>query len=240
MKACLTLISARPVIVTLFLTLAFITSPSLADRTQLYLPELSEDRFPGTREETFNYFKFDYSVPLAYQEEQLLFLPRWLRDTLLPVTSPLFKPGRDPYEPEHVKSLWWESGGRRVPQHTADYINDMFREAPPVLLCVYHRRAFIEPASFRPSMTGLHTDRVILAFWAQEPPSRLAPANLRELDGFEKEANPIILVGPYIHACPENLGTALETLASNAPGEVPATDPGFAEDMEHAFTGRAM
>jgi len=251
MDARLKLMSARLFVIPLYFTLVFAASPSLAERTQLYLPELAENRFPGTREETFNYYKFDYSVPLAYQEQQSFFLPsgrpapmlggsapHWFRKTLFPVTSPLFEPGRDPYESNLMKGLWWESSGSRVPQHTADHINEALRDAPPILLCVYHRQAHIVPVSFRQSMTGLHTGRVILAFWAQEPPSELAPVNLREFDGSEPGISPIILIGPHIEACPENLGAALETLASNAPDLVPATDPSFKEATQQAFSGR--
>lgn len=234
------------------LVMALVCSASAwAAPARLHLPEMTEERFPGTREEAFHYYTFDYSVPLVQQEEQRFISPSgrwapimggsvtgWFRDILYPSVSPLLAPGIPSLEARFMQDDWFDATSRNVPEPIAEHIRDALQDAPAVFECVYQRREHIMPITFRRAMTGIHLERAIIAFWTEAPPEALTPARLREFDASVSGASPLIMIGPPVDACPETLGAALESVASNAPDLVPATEPGFGEAVMQGFTGR--
>jgi hypothetical protein len=70
---------------------------------------------------------------------------------------------------------------------------------------------------------------VRLAFWTGSVPNAIAPEVLREFGGPGLGMHPLVIIGPPVEECPENLGVALETMATQFPGQVPAADPSQAD-----------
>ena len=220
--------------------------PAFAEPVPLDLPELREDRFPGTVAETFNYFDFDYSSPLVQHDEHRFEGPlgkpiswkaaaNWLRGTLFRSGSPLFHPGEE-YTTTEIIGAWNEEIPDGKTEVLPDEMLEALRQAPPIFVC-YYERLMSQPPEFR-RKSVLHVQRADIAFWSSAPPAELQPTELRNFEGSNSGINPLILIGPPVDACPETLGAALETLASNAPDLVPAANSGFGEATTQAFTGR--
>lgn len=218
----------------------------MAEPVALHLPGVTEDRYPGTRDETFNYFDFDYSSPLIQHDEHQFKGTRgkpvsrkgtgnWIRSKLRRSASALFNPGQDRTE-GGIFETWYHELHRWPDKVLPDVMLEALTEAPPVFIC-YYERVMSPPPEFR-RRTIMHTSRADIAFWSDSPPQEIAMDRLRPFEGSETGVSPLIVIGPPVDSCPQNLGTALELLASNAPDLVPATEPGFGQATSAAFTGR--
>ena len=150
----------------------------------------------------------------------------------------------DPVDRPQVGSLamnWREALGsdfRRTKLFTEN-VMAAIAEAPPVLECVYDQGPAL-PEDLQKHMWAMGPLKVVeVAFWTGPAPDAIAPEALRDFGGPDDGMHPLIVVGPPIASCPETLGAALETMAAQFPGQVPAAEPPPPGDPRLAETGAA-
>lgn len=206
------------------------------DRVPLFFPEIGQPP-PGKLSAIHEgrFFNIVHVARLVSQEEVLLtnLQPNmrtqrsphaeayFLRQFIEPVTK-LLDPV-DSREDATLRPAWSkELGGDS--QHARLFpepIMSAIAAAPPILRCRYDHYS-AAPSDDRDFLSSRNVN---LAFWSRPVPDAISPPVLREYGGPGWGMHPLILIGPPVEACPRNLGLALETLATQFPGQVPAADP---------------
>lgn len=222
-----------------------------AERIPLTFPEI-EPPPPGKRTSIGQrrFFNIVYAAPLERQTEVLLTKlqpqlrtqrspqaeARWLSNFILPVAT-LLQPSDSP-QMGTIGQAWQEDTYLYQQTRYLDLFTEpvmaAIAEAPPVLVCSYDQGPALPPFE-RNNVGSLGSLwKVKLAFWTSPVPEAIAPKALREFRGPEKGMHPLIIVGPPINTCPETLGLALEVMATQFPGQIPAAQIAALDEDEEA------
>jgi hypothetical protein len=104
--------------------------------------------------------------------------------------------------------------------------------APNMLLCQYmlnSENSLVDPSSWK-EVNAKET----LYFWADDVPPALQPEALHSLTkpvGGDSGVHPFIVIGPQVSSCPPTFGQALALIAPQLPGQIPAMDPTFPQQV---------
>lgn len=89
-----------------------------------------------------------------------------------------------------------------------------------VHVCEYDRRR-APGTPLNPNLSGVPGLVIKLQFWAQPMSVDISAEKLTSFSGSETGLHPLLIVGPYLEACPSRLGEALEYIAGRFPELVP-------------------
>ncbi len=211
--------------------------PQLVGRVPLNFPAVEEPP-PGKGSiiSDHRFYNFVYDAKISAVREVRLASPGRLSPFAISVAMLL-----DPSDENRggpLRRSWQELlyEERRYARFFTEPIMAAIAETPPVHSCMYDQYS-AAPADDRDYMGSARS--ILLAFWSGPVPNAISPETLRAFQAPGELLHPLLIIGPPIEACPETLGLALEVMATQFPGQVPATEPPALVDPEDSVAALA-